>query len=105
MIEGDRRFFRRHRDRSHRVRHLSDAERAAFERAGKVLRAPIPGWRWFVAVKQVAPGVRIRQPFQGPEAAEVDLPEDLAAGLWSAVADNERTGAGYGIVNLGGAHE
>ncbi|MBA9071496.1 hypothetical protein FHR71_005276 [Methylobacterium sp. RAS18] len=98
VIEGDRRFFDRHADRHHRIRHMSRAEAADFAARGLTLPLQPDGWRWFVAVKRVPMG-RIRSPFGSPEDAEVDLPEDLARCLFLAAENANHTGLGYGVVS------
>lgn len=101
VIEADRRFFERFPHRTYRVRHLSIAEVTALEGQGRSVGRPASGWRWFVAIKQVLPGCRMRIAFQSPEGAEVDLPEELAAGLYSAAQDANHTGLGYGVISPG----
>lgn len=98
VIEGDRRFFHRHSDRHHRIRHMAHAEVADFVARGLALLSQPDGWRWFVAVKRVLMG-RIRSPFGSPEDAEVDLPEDLARCLFLAADNATRTGLAYCVVS------
>ena len=75
---------------------MAVAELEALLRGGRRLDAPAEGWRWFVVVHQIAPGRRERRWIQSPAMAEVDLPEELACGLYLAAVDAERTGLGYG---------
>ena len=75
MIEGDRRFFARRSDRSHRVRHAAPVEMQVGREAGQTFAPLLPGARWFAAVRQVAPGYRIRAVYQAFHDADVDLSE------------------------------
>lgn len=81
-VEADRRFFERRPARSHCIRHTGRAEIAAAERAGCGLDPALPGFRWFTAVRQLAPGVRVRVYLQAPAMCETDVPEDMAAALY-----------------------
>ncbi|KQP53021.1 hypothetical protein ASF34_01215 [Methylobacterium sp. Leaf106] len=85
VTEADRRFFVRHPDRSHRVRHTSQAEMAQVTRSGSMLDAPMPGFRWFTAIRQVAEGVRVRVYVQAPELCDTDVSEAVAAQIYREV--------------------
>lgn len=80
-IEGDRRFFERHASRSYRIRLASSAEMASFAQLTPV-RELDEGDRWFVAVRQVAPGMRLRAYFTGPAENETDAPEEECRWLY-----------------------
>lgn len=88
-VEGDRRFFARHPSRTYRVRVLSRAERAqmeAFQGGTFNLNpeAPIA----FVALKQLAPGTRMKAVVFGPAfAIGEDLTEAEARSVYEGYAD------------------
>lgn len=90
VTEGDRRFFERHTDRSHRIRHTSQAEMDLKGRSGSTFDPPIPGFRWFTVIRQVAPGARVRVYVQAPELCETDVPEAVAARIY-AEAEGQNT--------------
>jgi hypothetical protein len=85
VTEADRRFFKRHPGRSHRIRHTSMAELAQAERVDHALDAPFPGFRWFTVIRQVTPGARVRVYVQAPELCETDVPEEMAAQIYREV--------------------
>ncbi|WP_156467774.1 hypothetical protein [Methylobacterium sp. Leaf91] len=82
MIEGDRRYFARRRDRSYRVRHMAAIEMQVSRDAGQTFEPLFPGARWFTAVRQVAPGYRIRAVYQAFANADVDLSEATSCRLY-----------------------
>jgi hypothetical protein len=82
VTEADRRFFLRHPERSYRVRLTAEAELRQAGRAGCPLDAPFPNFRWFTAIRQVAPGCRLRVYLQAPALCETDVPEALAAAIY-----------------------
>jgi len=53
VIEGDRRWFREHSDRNHRLRFMSEPEMT-------LVRLKPADHRWYAIIKQVAPGRRLR---------------------------------------------
>ena len=72
-VEGDREFFDRHKDRSHRLRLASRAEIAAYSLIGdKPNRLP-EGQAWYSAIRQVRPGIRLRVVMAMRERADVDI--------------------------------
>lgn len=91
-LDADRRFFERRPRRRHRVRRLYQAEGES--------TCLIAGWEWparedaafYAAVRQIAPGVRVRCFFAASPEMECDLSEDAAAAIFdranrSAVAE------------------
>lgn len=56
VMNGDRRFFVRHKHRKHRLRPAAQIE-IEVERGGM---EPPPGTRWFTIVRQLLPGTRLR---------------------------------------------
>jgi hypothetical protein len=82
VTEADRRFFLRYPQRSYRVRHTSRAEIDQGARAGSAFEAPYAKFRWFTAIRQVAPGCRLRVYLQAPALCETDIPEALAADIY-----------------------
>ena len=80
-VEGDRRFFSRHLGRTMRIRIASAAEVIQFG-------APPPpfGLRYFLLVRQVKPGKRLRLPFICYRDAETDVSEARCAAIYEAVA-------------------
>lgn len=100
VLEGDRRFFRRHPDRRHRVRLASSAEVTTNEAIlGRRLRLP-PGHSHFVAVRQIVPGVRERVFLHGSSHASTDVPEMVARKIFQET----RRGTGAKIDEAGGRH-
>ena len=86
ITEADRVFFEQHPDRKHRLRFASDVEIAELEVVrGEVMTLP-PGMRHFAIVPNVAPGVRLRVFVTNARHATTDVPEDLTAAIFDAVA-------------------
>ena len=86
VTQADRRFFERFPNRRHRVRLASQAEIAQHE---LLEGAPIwkpPGTRIFVAVRNIAPGCRLRLYIRGIEGAETDLDEGMAKAIFESSA-------------------
>jgi hypothetical protein len=84
--EADRLFFERFPHRKHRVRLASQAEIEQDELLrGTALGAP-PPCRIFAAVRNVAPGVRLKLMIRGIEGAETDLAEEMARAIFEANA-------------------
>lgn len=61
-IKGDRRWFVKHKRRSHRVRPLAAGEVVELTDPGKSMPPLKDGWKRYVIVRQVKPGVRVRVP-------------------------------------------
>jgi hypothetical protein len=83
VTQADRRFFERFPWRSHRVRLASRAECEQLE----VLcghRVLSPDSRWYIAIRNVAPGLRIRIYIVGLADNETDLSEMEAALIYEA---------------------
>jgi hypothetical protein len=86
LIDTDRRFFERRPDRSHRVRRAFGEEIAAAEIVlGQRCELP-PHGVWFVAVKQIRSGARVRAFFIAASDAETDLSEVQAGAIFEAFA-------------------
>ncbi|GJD41953.1 hypothetical protein [Methylobacterium bullatum] len=80
VVEADRLFFARHLGRTCRVRIASAAEIAEF--GASVL--PF-GLRWFVVVRQVQPGARLRVLFPSQADDETDVTEARCVAIYEAV--------------------
>lgn len=88
VIEADRRFFRRHADRMHRVRLASANEVQMHFAAGTAADHLEPIERLFCVVRSVAVGFRLRAFFPGPAANAAhadDIGETEAAWLFEQV--------------------
>lgn len=88
-VEADRRFFQRHPERNYLIRVLSRAERAQIEALkGSTLNLTSDAPVAFSAIKQLAPGVRLRFVAFGPvEAVGENLSEVEARAVWEGLAD------------------
>jgi hypothetical protein len=87
MTQADRLFFERFPSRQHRVRVASQAE--IEERRIVEDLPPIPdGLRFFIAVRQIAPCIRMRALVVAPRDAETDLPEAQCRTIFQRVAGN-----------------
>jgi hypothetical protein len=86
VTDADRVFFEQHPDRKHRLRLASEVEIAQNEiLSGEVNILP-PGMRHFAIVRNVAPGARLRVFVTNAKHATTDVPEDLTAAIFDAVA-------------------
>jgi hypothetical protein len=86
VTQADRLFFERFPNRQHRVRLASQAEieqNAVLTGSGDMILSP--GQQHYVAVKNVAPGHRMRLSVVGPINAETDLNEDEARRIYEVV--------------------
>lgn len=81
VLESDRRFFERRPGRDHRIRLAAIAEIETGRLVGE-MKGGDPGYRWFVAVRQFAPGVRVRIFFGAPEGNDPDVSEVEARWLY-----------------------
>jgi hypothetical protein len=89
VTDTDRVFFEQHPDRKHRVRHASEVEIAELEITyGEVITSP-PGHRYFVIVRNVAPGHRVELVVENAEDAETDVPEEVARVIFDTFATPE----------------
>lgn len=89
VTQSDRRFFERFPNRQHRVRLASQAE---IEQNTVLIGAEmvLPPWQQhFVAVKNVAPGMRMRLTVVGPTDAETDLDEETARIIYEIVNNDQ----------------
>ena len=85
VTEADRLFFERFPHRQHRVRLTSLAEIARQELIdGRPMTIP-PGFRWFTAVHNIAPGFRLYLFVPNLEGAETDLDEATAREIFRGV--------------------
>jgi hypothetical protein len=90
-IQSDRLFFERFPHRSHRVRLASQAEIAQRAILLSNDAGALPNeFRHFVAVRNIAAGVRLRNFTILPEGAETDLDEIEACAVYESAA-NEKT--------------
>jgi hypothetical protein len=86
VTQADRLFFERFPNRQHRVRLASQAEIGQQEiMEGKPQAIP-PGCRIFTAVRNIAPGVRLRLFTFGLEGSETDLSEAWARAIFETAA-------------------
>jgi hypothetical protein len=86
ITQADRLFFERFPHRQHRVRPSSQTEVGQNEIIdGKRVDLP-PGWRWFTAVRNVAPGYRMCLLVPNLEGAETDLTEAVAREVFEGAA-------------------
>jgi hypothetical protein len=82
MIEADAAFFLRKPKRQYRVR-LASAAEIEERRVLDPHLWPLPhGWRAFIAVRCIAPGLRMRALAVAPEGSETDLSEKKARSIW-----------------------
>jgi hypothetical protein len=75
-FEEDRVFFEQHPERSHRLRLASANEIATFAVTG--MAPPPSDLFWWVAVRRVRPGIRMRLGFTGPAPHFLDTSEASA---------------------------
>jgi hypothetical protein len=86
VAQADARFFERFPRRKHRVRLASEAEMSQYKIIdGRPVFLP-PGCRFFVAVRNVAPGARLRLFVRGLEFSETDLSEEMALAVFESAA-------------------
>ncbi|TIQ46731.1 hypothetical protein [Mesorhizobium sp.] len=83
VLEADRRYFERFPDRQHRLRLGSRAEVHQLRILG---RCQPPEYRLYVAIKCVAPGVRMRRFFWCAEDVETEIDEARARDAYEAAA-------------------
>jgi hypothetical protein len=85
MTKADRLFFERFPARQYRVRLASPAE--IEERRILENLPPIPdGSRFFIAVRQIAPCIRMRALVVAPGDAETDIPENRCRAIFQQAA-------------------
>jgi hypothetical protein len=85
MTQADRLFFERFPARQHRVRLASQAE---IEEQRIIENLPLiaDGLRFFIAVRQIAPCIRMRALVVAPGDAETDMPESQCRAIFQQVA-------------------
>src|SRR5690349_16440741 len=81
-IEADRRFFARFHWRTHRIRRASQAEAAINALLDERWRDLPEDMAAFVAIKQIAPGVRLRTFLCGAADNDTDVAESEARELF-----------------------
>lgn len=82
--ESDRRFFRRFTDRNYRIRAMAPAEVAQLNAVVNGDVEPLePGFRWFVVMRQIVPGLRFKVFRQAPaEKVGEEASEHIARSLY-----------------------
>jgi hypothetical protein len=85
MTQADRLFFERFPARQHRVRLASQAE-IEERRIIEDLPSIPDGLRFFIAVRQIAPCIRMRALVVAPEDSETDMPEAQCREIFQRVA-------------------
>jgi hypothetical protein len=80
-LDADRRFFERRPGRRFRVRRVYPNESKLAELCG-FNSSPPAGAAMFVAIEQIAPGLRIRLAFCAPPDMETDLPDEAAGRIY-----------------------
>src|SRR4051794_9503329 len=90
VTQADRLFFERFRHRQYRVRIASQAEIEQDLMLTGSERVLLPGERVFVAIKNVASGVRLRLLFVGPIDADTDLSEAHARLIFEEGTDSDK---------------
>jgi hypothetical protein len=90
-IDSDRRFFARHAGRSYRLRPAFPPEVGVLAVLdGRKIELP-DDWLWFTAVRQFAPGVRVRAFAAMARLGGDDPPEPLCKALfdlWASTSSN-----------------
>lgn len=87
-MELDRRFYERHPDRRHRIRRATRTEVEAMASVhGLEATALLPGDRWFVVTRLVAPGGWVKLFTINKADSDTDVAEDLAASLFEYLSD------------------
>jgi hypothetical protein len=89
VAQADARFFERFPNRKHRVRLASQAELGQYKiiDGGPVFLPP--GCRFFVVVRNVVPGARLRLFVRGLEFSETDLSEEMALAVFESAATDQ----------------
>jgi hypothetical protein len=80
-MDEDRRYSRRHPTRNHWVRRMHLGEMP--------IEAPVlstPDGRWFTAVRQIGPGLRVRAFFEQDKHFDTDLTEAQAQWVFNHVS-------------------
>lgn len=86
ITQADRQFFERFPRRQHRVRLASQAEIGQNEvLEGHPVWLP-DGLRVFTAVRNIAPGIRMRLFLRAPEMSETDVDELTALAIYEAAS-------------------
>ncbi len=87
IVEGDRRFFARHHDRNHRLRLAArvEVDMLRHVHGGEDVELPADE-RFYVVVRQVAPGCQVRHFAPNVDGIDCDVPESYAAALFDHLA-------------------
>jgi hypothetical protein len=85
MTQADRLFFERFPTRQHRIRLASQAE-IEERRIIEDLPSISDGLRFFIAVRQIAPCIRMRALLVAPEDNETDMPEAQCRAIFQQAA-------------------
>ena len=85
MTQADRLFFERFPTRQYRVRLATQAEIRERQILENLPAVP-NGLRFFIAVRQVAPCIRMRAMVVMPEDADTDMPEHRCRAIFQRVA-------------------
>jgi len=87
IVEGDRRFFARHHDRNHHLRIAArvEVDMLRHVHGGKDVELPADE-RFYVVVRQVAPGCQVRHFAPNVDGIDCDVPESYAAALFDHLA-------------------
>lgn len=93
MVRSDARFFERFPHRQYRLRRASAEEVEQAEIMLNGFAGNLPGRRPFCAVKNVAPGKRIRLFVDGPDDADVDIDEAEAMLVYEMFSSDDGTRA------------
>ncbi len=87
IVDGDRRFFARHHDRNHRLRLAARAEVDMLRHVHGAEDVELPaGERFYVVVRQIAPGCQVRHFAPNVDGIDCDVPESHAAALFDHLA-------------------
>ena len=86
VTDADAAFFARFPHRSHRLRLMAIAEFEQMLAAGGEDTSQ-PGERWAVAVRQVAPGARMRRFFTTRRGEDLDLAEAACVQVWATLTE------------------
>jgi hypothetical protein len=89
-MELDRRFYERHPYRRHRIRRATRTEITAMASVhGIEATALLPGDRWFVVTRLVAPGAWVKVFIINKADSDTDVAEDFAASLFDLLSKRD----------------
>jgi len=87
VVRDDDLFFEHHPDRQYRIRRASPVEVREKQLNGGLPPLP-PGLRWFMVIRNVAPGRRIAPFAPHLEDAETDTDEETARAVFDLVRND-----------------